>query len=76
MMGGGGAPMGGLAAARPEASTPQEQPDLQAAASILQDAVSQFGPQILDVLKQLLESAPTSGGDGSGGAAPMTGMGM
>ena len=74
MMSGGGGPMGGLAAARPEAAAPQEQPDLQAAASILQDAVSQFGPQIIDVLKQLLESAPAAGGDGSGGQTPQAGM--
>lgn len=63
-------PLQGLAAAKPAPSQQppaQEDPKqlLHAAAGILQDAVSQFGPQIIMVLKQLLDTAPT-------GNAPQT----
>lgn len=57
-------PMSGLAAAKPQdsQSDQQSQPKdpkvlMQAAASLLQEAASQFGPEIIMVIKQLLDSA-------------------
>lgn len=67
---GGGGPMGGLTAARPEMAPPSQEaaPDLQAAAMVLQDAVEQYGPQIIDVLRQILSSTPGAGGEPPEGA--------
>ena len=78
MMSGGPGPMQGLAAARP-APAQEPQSDPQAAAmSILQDAVSQFGPEIIGALQAVLASVGSSGGEagmeGSGMMGGMSGM--
>ena len=72
MMGGGGAgPMQGLTAAAPQAAEPEQgQPDLQAAASVLQDAVSQYGPQIIEAIQALLAGGGEAGGPAAGGMPP------
>ena len=61
----GQAPMQGLNAAQPPAAPPgggdPKQQLLQAAGTVLQDAVAQFGPQIVEVLTQLLTTAPPPG---------------
>lgn len=67
MMGGGGA-MQGLQAAQPpvpQAAAPAAGPEQ--AMQILQDAVSQYGPEIIEVLKQILAQA---------GGGPEAGVGM
>jgi hypothetical protein len=70
-------PMQGLQNARPAPSEPDademggggdQQDMVKAAGGLLEQAVSQFGPQIIDVLKQILSGGggpPTSHG-GSG----------
>ena len=72
MMGGGGAgPMQGLTAAVPQAVEPEQgQPDLQAAASVLQDAVAQFGPQIIEAIQALLAGGGEAAGPAAGGMPP------
>ena len=71
-MGGGMAgPMKGLASAQPEAAQPEQgQPDLQAAASVLQDAVAQFGPQIIEAIQALLAGGGEAAGPAAGGMPP------
>ncbi len=74
--------MQGLTAARPQATqNPQnagaQDPKhlIQAAGSILEQAVSQFGPQIIEILKQILTGPPPgAGSQGSpqGGGAMMS----
>ena len=75
MMPGGPAAMQGLQSARPnESEAPSQEgggPEelMQAAASLLEQAVSQFGPEIVPILQQLLSGA-------GGGAGPEAGGGM
>jgi len=56
--------MQGLQAAQPEMSA-QEEPQVgpEAAMGIIRDAVAQFGPEIVGILKQILASAPDAGGE-------------
>lgn len=63
--------MQGLEQARPDAQPNQDAGgDLQqAAAGILQDAVSQFGPEIIQVIIQILSSGGEQG-EGSGQQPP------
>ena len=65
-------PVQGLQAAQPTPTAPPtggQNPQVEAAMSLLQQAVAQYGPGIIEVLKQIL----TQGG---GGAAPMPPQGM
>ena len=60
----GQGPMQGLAAAQPEMSAPEQpQASPEAAMGIIQDAVAQFGPEIVSILKQILASAPDGGAE-------------
>ena len=83
MMPNGPAAMQGLQSARPddqeapsqEGGGPEEL--LQAAGSILEQAVSQFGPEIILVLKEMLSgSAPSGAGEEAGGGMMGGGGGM
>lgn len=70
----GSGPMQGLSAAQPaapEAAAPAAGPEQ--AMAVLQDAVAQYGPEIVEILKQILveSGAPAApagmGGGGMGG---------
>lgn len=75
--------MQGLGAARPPVASPQpggggaQDPKqlMQTAGAILQDLAQKFGPQILQVLKQLLDASTPQAGAGGGAplAAPQAG---
>ena len=63
-------PMQGLAQAAPEMEDQMEAPEVgpEAAMSVIEGAVSQFGPGIIPVLKAILATAPDAG------APPMEGF--
>ena len=72
--------MQGLAAAKPMMSAPEPDstgapPEVQAALGILKDAVAQFGPQIIGVLQQVLQSAGSAAPPAELGEKSIGGMG-
>ena len=86
--GGGQGPVQGLQAAKPSPSAAAPQSGgaggkghlVQAAVQLVQQAVTQFGPEIVPILLQLLQSATggaggagASGGQGPGAGAPPPG---
>lgn len=69
----------GLASAKPQSDPSQGDPnggqDLkQAAAQLLQDAVSQFGPEIVSALVEVLSSASATAGQPQGQPEPQQGF--
>lgn len=71
-------PMQGLAAARPAESQGAEgggpEQLVQAAGALLEDAVAQFGPEIVMVLKEMLAGPSAPGGAEPEGDEGMGGM--